>query len=492
MRKLSIISMAASLLFFSCTKDLSSLNEDPKNSTTAIGTALFTQGELNFVNAYTTTSISTAPFRVLSQEWTENTYTTEANYNLAQYNSPTGWWNNLYVNTIHNLVQAKQQFPNNFTGPAAQLRNETIIADILEIYSYYLLTTTYGDIPYTQAEDPVIPFPIYDDSKTICQDLLVRIDSCIGGLDITADAMGSTDLIYGGDAGKWKTFAATLKLKLGMVFAYSDPTIATKAVTEAVATGVFQSNADNALFSYDPASPANSNPIWQALQNSGRHDFIPAQLLVNTMVGWNDPRLPFYFTNFPAGSTTYKGGVAGATNGFGQFSDFAGGIGTGVGLYDPALPADMLDYSEVEFELAEASARGFISDDPATHYNNAITASIEFWGGSAGDAATYLAQPSVAYASAAGNFAQKIGYQEWISFYNRNWDSWTTIRRLQYPDINKVSPPIATQALLPLRFYYPPNEVASNSVNCNAAIAKLPGGVDDPTARLFWVPPPLP
>ena len=488
MRKLSIISVAASLLFVNCTKDLSSLNIDPKNSTVAIGSALFTQGELNFINANTTTSISIAPFRILSQEWTENTYTNEANYNLAAYNSPNGFWNNLYVNSIHNMEQAKQQFPSNFTGTAAQLRNEIIIADILEVYAYHELTATYGDVPYSQAENPVIPFPAYDDAKGISVDLLLRLDSCIAGLDVSAPAMGAADLMYGGDIGQWKKFAASLKVKIGMLFAVADPTTATKAVTEAIATGLFESNADNALFQYDPASPTNSNPIWNAIQLSGRHDFLPAELLVNTMDGWNDPRLPLYFTNYPANSTTYKGGIAGSPNGYGKYSDFAGGFNSGAGLYDPALPGDLLDYSEQEFNLAEAAARGFIPDAPDTHYNNAITASIKFWGGSDADATTYLAQPSVAYATATGSFQQKIGYQEWISFYNRNWESWTVIRRLGYPDINTVSPPIATQDLFPLRYYYPPNETTSNSVNAQAAIDKLPGKVDATIAKLWWEP----
>jgi Starch-binding associating with outer membrane len=486
MRNLFIISMTAALLFASCTKDLSSLNINPKNTTVAIGTALFTQGELNLVNTYTTTSVSIAPFRVVSQEWTENTYTAEANYNFQQYASPTGWWNNLYVNSIHNLEQSKQQYGNNFHGPVNQLRNEIIISTILEIYAYNLLVSTFGDVPYSEAQNPLIPFPKYDNAKAISTDLLLRIDTCITGLDVTADAMGNADLIYGGDVSQWIKFAATLKLKLGMMFAISDPATATKAVTEAVGTGVFTSNSDNALSQYDPASPANSNPIWGAIQNSGRHDFVPAELLVNTMTSTNDPRVPLYFTDNPVGSGNYSGGIAGFANNYGSHSDFAGGFGSGLGLYDAGLSGDMLDYSEVEFLLAEASARGLITDDAATHYDNAVTASIVFWGGSAGDATTFLAQNSVKYDPS--NALKSIGYQEWISFYNRNWDSWTTIRRLGYPDINTVSPPTATHDLFPLRLYYPSNEQTSNAVNWAAAVADLPGGTDVTTAKLFWEP----
>ena len=487
MKKLFIISIAASLLFVNCTKTLSSLNHDPKNSSNGIATALFLQGELNLVNAYTTTSIGIAPFRVISQEWTENEYTYEANYNFSAYNSPGGWWDNLYVNSLHNLGQAKQSFPVNFLGTPGQLRNDVIITDLLEVYAYNLLVATYGDIPYTQAQNTSIPFPKYDDAKTVYTDLLTRLDTCIAGLDATQDAMGSADQIYGGNVAEWIEFAASLKLKMALLIADEDPTTASTKVNEAITTGVFQSNADNALFSYDAASPVNSNPIWNAIELSGRHDFGPSNLLVNTMVGWNDPRLSSYFTQY---NGAYSGGVPGFANLYGKYSDFCCNVNNVLSqLYSAVLPGDILDYAEVQFNLAEAVERGFITGSAATYYNAAITASIQFWEGSSfnpGDATTYLAQAAVNYATATGAWRQKIGYQEWIAFYNRNWDSWTGIRRFGFPDIDVVNPPVSPASTFPLRLYYPPNEVTSNPANWAGAVANLPGGLDVVTAKLFW------
>jgi hypothetical protein len=293
--------------------------------------------------------------------------------------------------------------------------------------------------------------------------------------------MGDADQIYGGDVSKWMKFAASLKLKMAMLNANNDPTTTSKKVNEAISTGVFTSNDDNALFTYDPSSPANSNPIWNALSYSGRHDFGPANLLVDTMVALNDPRLPFYFTQY---NGAYVGGIPGYANNFGKYSDFCCSA-TSSGFYSPSLPGNILDYSQVEFYLAEAAARGFITN-PATHYNNAVTASIEFWGGSASDATTYLAQPDAAYDPT--NPLTSIATQEWISNFNHNWDSWTDIRRLGYPDINTMNPPIAAKTAFPLRLTYPPNEKTSNSANTAAAIAALPGGQDIVTAKLFWEP----
>jgi hypothetical protein len=484
MKRLSIITIAASILFANCTKNASEiLNVDPKSASSATAPGLFLDGELSFVNTCNTTSIAVAPFRVISQEWAENTYVYEANYNFAAYNAPGGFWQNMYVNTIHNLELAKQNWPAGFGGTQAELRNNLIISDLLEIYSYYMLVATYGNIPYSQAQNSAIPFPKFDDAATVYADLLTRVDTCIGGLDVTETAMGSADQIYGGNTAAWLKFAASLKLKMAMLNATHDPTTTTKKVNEAIGTGLFASNADNAVFTYDPASVTNSNPIWQAISYSGRHDFGPSQLLVNTMVGWNDPRLPNYFTEFQG---AYLGGAPGdPSNSHGQYSDF------GSALYQANLPGDILDYAEVEFYKAEAAAQGFITGGAETYYDSAITASIEFWGGAASDAAAYLAQPSIAYTSALvsdGSWQQVIGYQEWIADYNRNWDSWTVIRRLGQPNINVVSPPQAPASLFPLRLYYPPNETTSNAENTAAAVGALPGGQDVVTAKLFWEP----
>ncbi len=343
-----------------------------------------------------------------------------------------------------------------------------------------MILNTYGNIPYTEALNTSIPFPKYDDAKTVYTDLLTRLDTCIAGLNNSGSSLGSADLIYGGDLGQWTKFAATLKLKMGIRLANVDLTTATTEAMAAVSTGVFASNADNAILPYDPSSPGNSNPMWQALVYSGRHDFVPASLLITTMVGWNDPRLPLYFTQYNGG---YSGGVPGQGNGYGAFSDFSAQMQT------PDYPGVILDYASTEFLLAEAVELGInVGGTAESHYDNAVTASIEYWGGAAADAATYLAQPSVAYTTATGTWQQKIGYQKWIANYNMNWDSWTDIRILGYPDIDVVSPPVGAHGNFPLRLTYPSNESASNSKNWAAGVAALPGGQDVVSAKLFWMP----
>lgn len=491
MKTISVLLITYGIFLSACNKDNSDLNINSKAPSNVPSVTLFTIGEKKLVDYYTTTAVGTAPFRVLSQECTENTYVYEAQYNFAAYNANNGWWNALYATTatttgvlsigvLSNLQEAKNKFASDILLDPVALRNDIIITDILEVYTYNMLVNTYGNIPYSQAMNKLIPFPKYDDAKTIYTDLLLRLDTCIAGLNTSGASLGAADQIYNGNVASWKKFATTLKLKMALLLADVDAATASKKALEAVATGVFTSNADNATMGYDITSSGNSNPLWQALVFGGRHDFLPTNLLVNTMVGWNDPRITLYFTKDP--NNGYSGGVPGAGNGYGLYSDFSAQMQT------PAFPGIILDYAQTEFLLAEAVERGIaVGGTAQTHYNNAVTASIQYWGGSALDATTYLLTPAANYLTAKGTWQQKLGYQKWIANYNMNWDSWTDIRRLGYPNLNVVNPPTAAKGNLPLRLAYPLNESGSNETNYKAAVAALPGGADVVSAKLFWM-----
>ena len=467
------------LMVTGCTKSITDLNDNPKAATTAPSASVFLAGEKGLVDVYTTESWSVAPFRLVAQVWSENTFAVESNYKFSTNNAPGGWWTTIYTTALNNLQQAKNLYANDVKD-ANVLRNDLIVTDILQVYAYSLLVNTYGNIPYSQALDRTIPFPAYDDAKTIEYDLITRLDTAIAGLNTAYGSLGSADQIYQGNTTQWKKFAATLKLKLALLIADTDPTTGATKASEAIAAGLLGSNADNALFTYDAGAVVNSNPIWQDLVNgSNLHYYSPSSLFIQTLSDWNDPRLPLLFTKDPNGG--YSGGIAGGGNTATTLSSFS------AQWLSATLPGDLLDYSETSFLLAEAAERGIATTATAAQsYDSAIAASIRFWGGSQTDALTYIAQPAVAYATAAGSWRQKIGYQQWIAFANRNWDAWTSIRKLGYPDIDAVSPPVAAVSTFPLRFYYPPAEQSSNPTHWSGAVAALPGGQDVVTAKLFW------
>ena len=215
---------------------------------------------------------------------------------------------------------------------------------------------------------------------------------------------------------------------------------------------------------------------------SARHDFVPANTLIDTMNSLNDPRRQFYFTQVDTSSQTgvvklaYVGGINGASNDFLAYSHVANLIQT------PTFPGTLFDYAEVEFLLAEAVERGYtVGGTAAQHYNNAITASIEDWGGTTAMATTYLANPKVAYATAAGTWQQKIGIQSWLGYYNRGFEAWTQFRKLDYPLL--VAPPDALSPF-PMRYTYPIEEQTLNGDNWKAASTAIGG--DAVATKLFW------
>lgn len=481
MKRLNGIYFFIPFLLVACTKNITDLNNDPKSPVTAPSTAVFIAGEKALFDVYTNDNWGVAPFRVIAQVWTMNTYNQITHYQFATDNPSGGWWNNIYINVLSNLQQAKGLYPDDVQD-SIQLRNDLIVTDILEVYAWHLLVNTFGNVPYSEGLDSKIPFPKYDDAKTIEYDLIERLDTAIAGLNTSAGSLGTADPVYNGDVGQWKKFAATLKLKLALLIADVDAATAATKVQEAVTAGVFESNADNALLPYDSTTVVNSNPIWQDLVNgTNLHYYSPAGYFIQVLNGWSDPRLPLLFTKDINGN--YSGGIAGAGNTASTLSSFS------AQWLKPTFPGDILDYAETEFLLAEAVERGIsVTGTAAAHYTNAVTASVLSWGGTSGEAQSYLSRSEVAYASASGDWRQKIGYQKWIAFANRNWDSWTEIRRLGYPDLDVVSPPVGAIGNLPLRLNYPPAEESSNPENWAAAVKALPGGQDVLSAKIFWQP----
>jgi hypothetical protein len=152
-------------------------------------------------------------------------------------------------------------------------------------------------------------------------------------------------------------------------------------------------------------------------------------------------------------------------------------------LTAPDFPGLLLDYAETEFNLAEAVERGYAVGGltAADHYAKAVTASITYWGGTDVQAQTYLALPTVAYATATGTYKQKIGSQKWIALYNRGWDAWIENRRLDFP---KLSPPANPVSTFPVRFTYPVTEQNVNTVNYDKASSAIGG--DQVTTKLFF------
>ncbi|MCX6241781.1 MAG: SusD/RagB family nutrient-binding outer membrane lipoprotein [Bacteroidetes bacterium] len=478
-----ILAFLTILLIFSACKKLELLNENTKDPTNVTGESLFTGAQKNLFDQMTTPNVNFNIWRMFTQQWTETTYLDEANYNIDNRPIPLNHWNVLYRDVLKDLSQSATIISStSYLDPDPAIKvNKLAVVEIMTVYTWSVLVETFGNIPYTQALNVNNVNPVYDDGLTVYKDLINRLNAAIGKLNPAWGSLGTADNMYQGDVTNWLKFANSLKLRMGLLLA-DIPSEASfvKTTVESAAPGVISSNADIAKLVYLGAQP-NTNPVYDNLVASGRNDFVAANTLVDSMNNLADPRRQFYFTQVDTSTSgtpklAYVGGIYGESNNFFSYSHVADQIEA------PTFEAMIFDYAETEFLLAEAVERGFsVGGTAADHYNTAIKASIAYWGGTEADAAAYLSNPRVAYATAAGTFREKIGMQLWFALYNRGFESWTEWRRFDYPLL--VAPPEAL-SVIPLRLTYPTTEQTLNGANWAAASTAIGG--DAVSTKLFW------
>ena len=477
--KKTLIFCSALLLFSatSCVDSLTEYNVDPKSATKVAGATLISNAERRLTRLVTSTSVNDNPFRLYVQYWAETTYFDEDIYDIETRTINRNFWDALYTGVLANLKEANRVIDADVLLPAKVKANQKACAEILSVYAYSTLVNTYGDVPYTEALDFTKPRPKYDGGAAIYADLFVRLDAALAALDPAAAGLGDADLIYDGDIDHWKKFGNSLKLRMALTIADSDPD-KSKLIAAQTVGKVFADSDDNADVTFMESSP-NTNPLFEQLVQSGRNDFVGAATFVNRLNTLNDPRRAYYFKQV---STTisptrgYRGGTTGVGNTYSSFS------APGKALEDPTLPGVLLSYPEVEFLLAEAKARNYTGPGTAaSHYNDAVTASILSFDGSPADATAYLAQPSVAYATAGATYRERIGIQKWIASYDQPVESYKEVRRLDSP---RIIAPAGALSVFPVRFPYPTTERSLNSANNSAAAAAIGG--DEVGTKLFW------
>ena len=472
-------------LLASCTDKFEEYNTDTKNPSEVPGEPLFSNAEKTLSDQISSTNVNNNVWKLFAQYWTETTYTDEANYDIV--NRTIADWTFYYYYTgavtndgvLSDLKRSKElitaQTPATDADKVVQ-QNKLYIIDLLQAYSYQRLVDIFGDVPYSEALNIDNIHPKYDDAKTIYQNLIDRVDADIAGLDDSEGSFGSADLYYNGDVASWIKFAYTLKVKLGITLADADPTLAQSTV-ESAYENAFTSSDDDCLMPYLTNTP-NTNTLYEDLVLSGRHDFVPANTIVNIMNGLNDPRRSSYFTKLDG---SYVGGPYGENDPYDNYSH------VGERLNDPTFPGILLTYSELQFYLAEAAARGWnVGESAEAYYNEGIKSSILWWGGTDAEANAYLANPSVNYTSAVantGNWKEVIGTQSWLASYTRGLVGYTTWRRLDYP-IFELAPTIDSYDQIPVRFTYPVNEQTLNADNYKAAASAIGG--DQLTTKIFW------
>jgi hypothetical protein len=374
------------------------------------------------------------------------------------------------------------------------LDNYRGVAKFFRAFHFITLTETFGDVPYTEALNAVEGNvkPEYTLQKDIYAGVLNELEEANNLLDPLKVLDG--DVIYGGDAMKWKKLVNAFRLRVLIHLSKkeNDATLNVKQQFQSILNDpakypLMESNADNGQIEYNTTAVSNYYPLYQ--NNSVPSLAALEKRFVTLLKNLNDPRLFVIaepVTGQPAGVfSSYDGVDAGLT--VADQNNASPGASKIARRYieDPVNePMLLLGYAEQEFLIAEGIARGWATGNATTHYNNGITASMKYYGISDAQIATYLAQPSVVYNPATA--ITQIIQQKYIAFFlNSGWEPFFEQRRTGIPVLS-TGPGTQNSGQVPKRWIYPQSEYVSNAENVEEAVQRQFNGVDDING-VMWV-----
>ncbi|MDJ1499819.1 SusD/RagB family nutrient-binding outer membrane lipoprotein [Xanthocytophaga agilis] len=428
-------------------------------------------------------------------------------YVASQVNATGAVFNNSYptqINEIEEVIKAVKVDP-------AKI-NMYAMARIWRVYCFSRLTDLYGDIPYSEAAQGYNLKnyqPKYDAQSAIYADMLKELDEAAAALDPAQTlTYGSSDLIYGGNVGKWKKFAYSLMLRLGMRLTKVEEATAQSWVTKAIAGGVIRDYADIAKMSYTASGQnINKNPIaWQLLNDNyirangvdntegGKYQ----KVFIDSLKANNDPRLGVlavvYVNGVASSDESIQKGMPATINGTkpADFVTYSEPKQTTVLRVD--APLLLFTVAESDFLLAEAALRNWYTTETASDlYEAGIRAAMKQWDLISGIADvidqgrinSYVTAHTLHSSASVEEQKEQIYNQFWLGLFPDAQEVYNNYRRTGYPAlVPNVYPGNATGGQIFRRFLYPVSEQTLNRASYNDAVANQ--GADDLMTKIWW------
>ncbi|MBC7401484.1 MAG: SusD/RagB family nutrient-binding outer membrane lipoprotein [Mucilaginibacter sp.] len=399
------------------------------------------------------------------------------------------------------------------------------IAKFFRAYSAIWLSQRVGDVPMTQAGDPLVyKTPKYDTQHDVYKNSLKLLDDAntlLGTLTSATPgvAFDSGD-IFGFTNLQWQKLINTYRLRVLISLSKraddnADLNIKTQfaAILAAPATyPIMTANSDNMIYKFVASNPypifATGNASYNNFMNVGKvvldlttankdpRTYLMATPITTTNVG--------LFTNYvgadPATSLATLQTVA--ATGVYSFFNAARYLGNATG--STVEPFIFIGYPEMCFNIAEGINRGWAptlaATDAKTWYDKGITASFSNFGLNTAansnvtisdvagkslgtvttDNATFLANIAYNVGNPATALTQ-ILQQKYVAFFmNSGWEAFYNCRRTGVPALSAGGSGTGTTGnVIPKRWLYPLDEINANSANYKAAIASQYGGTDD-------------
>jgi len=529
-KSLFIIAVGA-IIVSSCNKKITADELNPNAPTNVtpnllVGTILSdvsgtgSQGSLGGINSWSSV-----------HQWNQYFCSNYGYYATNIYSWTSGPFDGYLV--LKNVVQMEKEATDR--GVAAVNPFEAL-GKFTRAWYYYNMTSMFGDIPVTNAlAGASNPTPAYTPQKQVFQYILNTLDSAntdFASLIASNDnSLSSTqDIFYSGNLTAWQKLVNSFKLRV-LISLSAQAGDADLQVAQQFANiynnpskyPVFASTADDFKLTFvNPPyttygfTPSNYGSIAQRYNSSYTY--------VNALTTLQDPRvylncepaarLVDSFKTTPTDFRVFKGASTGETL-ENMYSEAGSGQLSLINFYRyftsyTGYPDVLVGYNELQFNIAEAMNRGWVTGDAETAYKNGVLTSLAYYGITPAQTSyralfhsgttptdttgyvytfnfsTYYAQPSVKYAAGTAGLNQ-ILMQKYISMFNNSgWEPYFTYRRTGVPAFQGGSG-VGNNGTIPLRWSYPYGEQTYNAKNWQAAITNQGFSADDLNQKMWLI-----
>jgi hypothetical protein len=486
MKKIKVIGLSLLTAFSlsclsACTDGFEELNTNPNQSSKALPESLLAPSITELVKRNMNRAMR------LTNELMQVHVTLVDSDEIHRYVIRTAEADYMWSNWYTELTNIRDMF----TG-GQETANKTYmgISLILDAWVSSLITDTFGDAPYFEANRgrEGILMPKFDKQQDIYADIFRKLDSAntlLNGSSNLSETQSAIDPVYKGNAAMWRKFGNSLYLRLllrvsGRPEPVANGMTAVEKIKEMVDTNpsaypIMTSNAESAVLRFSGTVPYQSE-----FHNYRAYDFNGSSSLSAFFVGnlqeWGDPRITKW-------ATLEQGVYEGVQSGY-EVSK----VPVAKSRYLPALQAEpllgnILNYAELQFILAEAAAKGWISGSAKTYYERGVTNAITFWGLEV--PVNYLAKENVKLED---NFTldtkmERIHLQKYYTLFFTDFQQWFEYRRTGYPTLEK-GPGLRNEGKMPARINYPLYVQSLNGANYQAAVAQQ--GPDNINTKVWW------
>jgi hypothetical protein len=330
------------------------------------------------------------------------------------------------------------------------------IAKIYEALEVGTAASIWGDVPYSEANNPDIPTPKLDKQLDVYAALQTLLASAIADLSAGVGAgPGAADLVFGGSSARWLAVAHTLRARFYMHTAEVNASAYALAYAEAK-QGIASSAGDFLTFHSEVPTEWN---IWSQFGYVVRDTYMRSgKALVDTLKNRADARLLDGCASGANWCAAYFDGTTGSAPG--QNLSTAANL-SGIRLFGPTDSFDfrqpIVTWAETQLIIAETAFHAGNNAEALDAVNAVRTA--------AGNAA--LAGPVT---------LEQIAVEKWIADF-QNIEVWNDYKRTCLPRLT----PVPGKSAIPGRLLYAFSERNANP-NIPAPSAQPARNQNDPNA----------